>query len=245
MVGVDLFWSCADYYTYSHQSQLIPASCALTLTQASSVACPSVWMLAPHRNIMGECLPANSFISSAPWKLTLLSSIVLLPEGPRKGSKLYFPLKCVSFSSRLCFLPSPDWGTGWEDTEMVISVRICLSPILRTAPETATKIQSTEFEYQLQCEVIMWFKKNSSVSLYFRHLDNADSSFRQGRNHGASLSFVMKVKREPAEMDVQHSGLWDPPISLSMLPIAVSPSPDRLLTRKDKTIILSYFFTLL
>lgn len=157
MVGVDLFWSCADYSTYSHQSRPIPASLALTLTQASSVACPSGWMLVSHRNIMGECLSANSFIFLAPWKLTLPSSVVSLPEGPRKGSKLYFPLKCVSFSSRLCFLPSPDWGTGWEDTEMVTSVRICLSAILRTAPKTATKIQSTKFEYQLQCEVIMWF----------------------------------------------------------------------------------------
>lgn len=93
--------------------------------------------------------------------------------------------------------------------------------------------------------VIFFFKKKSSVSFYFRRLDNADSSFRQGGNHDASLSFVMKVKREPAEMDVQHRGLSDPSISFPMLPIAVSPSPDQLLPRKDKTTILSYFFTLL
>lgn len=55
----------------------------------------------------------------------------------------------------------------------------------------------------------------------------------------------MKVKREPVEMDVQHRGWSDPSTSLPMLPIAVSPSPDQLLPRKDKTIILSYFFTLL
>lgn len=95
---------------------------------------------------------------------------------------------------------------------MVISVRICLSPILRIEnllkppPKFKAPSLNTNFNVKELCDL----KKKSSVSLYFRHLDNADLSFRQGRSHDASLSFVMKVKREPAEMDVQHRGLSDP-----------------------------------